>query len=119
VSSSNSLPLFRSLTSSLESLVESLLGDRDLLLRAGLCSRGALSLSDMGRDLPAARSLPLASLSLSRSLSGRRVVGDRDRLGRVTPRSTTLPRSLRSSPWPQLSFIATYREEDVVENSLL
>jgi len=69
----------------------------------------------MGRDLPDVRSLPLASLSLS----GRRVAGDRDRLGRVTPRSTSLPRSLRSSPWPQLSFIATFREDDVVENSVL
>ncbi len=100
--SSNSRPLFLSRTSSLESLR----GDRDCLrLRSWLRARGlSLSCCDRGLDLTGLRSLALGSLSLS----GRRDAGDRDLLGRVTPRST-LPRSLRSSPWLQLSFIATYR----------
>jgi len=100
--SSNSLPLFLSRTSSLESRK----GDREsLLLRSRLRSRGlSPSCRDRGLDLVGLRSLALGSLSLS----GRREAGDRDLLGRVTPRST-LPLSLRSSPWLQLSFIATYR----------
>jgi hypothetical protein len=100
--SSSSLPLFLSRTSSLESLK----GDRDCLrLRSRLRSRGlSPPCCVRGLDLIGLRSLALGSLSLSR----RREAGDLDLLGRVTPRST-LPRSLRSSPWLQLSFIATYR----------
>ena len=98
----SSRPLLRSRTSSLESLS----GDREVLRRrSGLRSRGR-SWSRITREAMGLRSLPLGSLTLS----GRRGGGDRDRdlLRRVTPRST-LPRSRRSSPLPQLSFIATYR----------
>jgi len=100
--SNNSRPLFLSRTSSLEPRK----GDRDCLrLRSWLRSRDlSPPCCDRGLDLTGLRSLALGSLSLSR----RRGAGDRDLLGRVTPRST-LPRSLRSSPWLQLSFIATYR----------
>jgi len=88
--SSNSRPLFRSLTSSLESRT----GDLDTLrLRSWLRSRARSVCCDRGLDLPGL--LSLAGLE-SLSLSGRRAMGDGDLLGRVTPRST-LPRSLRSS----------------------
>lgn len=101
--SNSSLPLLRSLTSSLESLM----GDRDgrrlrSRLRSLPRSLGLSSWCAMGLDWRGLRSRGLDSLSPSR----RR--GDLDLVGRVTPLST-LPRSLRSSLWLQLSFISTYR----------
>lgn len=98
--SNNSRPLFLSRTCSLESRR----GDLECLrLRSRLRSRG-LSSSCGGRalDFTGLRSLALVFLSLS----GRRDAGERDLLACATPRST-LPLSLRSSPWLQLSFIAS------------
>jgi hypothetical protein len=106
--SSSSRPLLRSRTSSLESLS----GEREAFLRRSwLRSRGR-SWSRTTRELMGVRSLPLGSLSLALSV---RRGGDRDLLGRVTPRSARpRSRSRRSSPFSQLSFMATYRARKVL-----